>query len=64
MKKIKILGLVFFILSTSCSWKHDGKVVKDSKGNYFLLESNGIRNESYDLTPLPKNQIDSLTLNK
>lgn len=64
MKKIKFLGLIVFILSVSCSWEHDGKVVKDSEGNYFLLESNGIRNESYDLTPLPKHQIDSLNLNK
>ena len=44
----------------SCTWKHDGKILKDSQGNLYRLEANGIRNESYDLKPLPTAEIDSL----
>jgi len=39
MKELLIL-LIFIIPFTSCVTldKHDGKVVKDSKGKYYLLE--------------------------
>jgi hypothetical protein len=34
--------------------------LKDKDGNLYKLEASGIRNESYDLKPLPTADIDSL----
>ncbi len=67
MKKFKISTVVaiavYVMLSVvfqGCSWKHDGKILKDKDGNLYRLEASGIRNESYDLKPLPTAEIDSL----
>ena len=67
MKKFKISTVaaiaVYAMLAVvfqSCQWKHDGKILKDKDGNLYRLEASGIRNESYDLKPLPTADIDSL----
>lgn len=66
MKKFKISTstaiAVYAMLAVvqGCQWKHDGKIVKDKDGNLYILEASGIRNESYDLKPLPTADIDSL----
>lgn len=59
---MKTLLILLSILICSCQWKHDGQIVKDKDGNLYLLEASGIRHESYDLKPLPMNQIDSLNI--
>lgn len=60
MKKIKITLLLLVILVHGCQWKHDGKILKDKDGNLYRLKSSEVRNESYDLIPLPTAEIDSL----
>lgn len=64
MKKFKIsiviVIAVYAMLAVGCTWKHDGKVVKDKDGNLYRLKASGYRNESYDLKPLPTADIDSL----
>ena len=67
MKKLKISTVaaiaVYAMLAVvfqSCQWKYDGKILKDKDGNLYRLEASGIRNESYDLKPLPTADIDSL----
>ena len=57
MKELLILIALFMC---GCSWKHDGKIVKDVDGNLYRLEANGIRNESYDLRPLPTDEINRI----
>jgi len=52
--------LLLAVVFQGCQWKHDGKVLKDKDGNLYRLEASGIRNESYDLKPLPTADIDSL----
>jgi hypothetical protein len=53
-------SLLLAVVFQGCSWKHDGKVVKDKDGNLYRLEASGYRHESYDLKPLPTADIDSL----
>lgn len=63
VNKLKLIIAVYAILAVvfqGCKWKHNGKVVKDKDGNLYILEANGIRNESYDLQQLPKDDIDSI----
>lgn len=67
MKKFKIstsaaiaVYAMLAVVFQGCQWKHDGKILKDKDGNLYRLEASGIRNESYDLKPLPTDDIDSL----
>lgn len=67
MKKFKIstvaaiaVYVMLAVVFQSCHWKHDGKILKDKDGNLYRIEASGIRNESYDLKPLPTADIDSL----
>jgi len=53
-------SLLLAVVFQGCSWKHDGKVLKDKDGNLYRLEASGYREESYDLKPLPTADIDSL----
>jgi len=59
MKAI-LITLTTLSFITSCTWKHNNRIVKDSEGNIYLLEANVWRRESYDLKQLPKSDIDSL----
>lgn len=54
------LSALLVAVLSGCQWKHDGKILKDKEGNLYRLEASGIRNESYDLKPLPTAEIDSL----
>jgi hypothetical protein len=53
-------SLLLAVVFQGCSWKYDGKVLKDKDGNLYRLEASGYREESYDLKPLPTADIDSL----
>lgn len=55
--------LLIILILAGCHWKHDGKIVKDKDGNLYRLEASGIRNESYDLKPLPTRDIDTMINN-
>jgi hypothetical protein len=57
---MKTMLILMTLSICSCTWKHDGKILKDAQGNLYRLEANGIRNESYDLQPLPTSEIDTL----
>ncbi len=61
MKKLITFGILAVALS-SCTWKYDGKVLKDKDGNLYLLQASGYRNESYDLKELPTSEIDSILI--
>lgn len=52
--KYKYLKTAFtFILLSfvfdGCTYKHDGKIVKDTKGNIYKLKGNGRTSEAYHL---------------
>lgn len=53
--RLTLLSITLFVCS--CTWQHDGKMVKDVDGNLYLLEASGIRHESYDLKPLSTEDI-------
>lgn len=38
--------IIFFI---GCTYKHDGKIVKDAEGKIYKLEGNGRTSEAYHL---------------
>lgn len=57
---MKTLLLLTILSICSCTWKHDGKILKDAQGNLYRIESNGPLHECYSIIPLPTNQIDSL----
>ena len=62
-KKIILIGIIV-LLCHSCTWKHDGKIVKDKNGNLYKLKASGYRYENYDLEPLSKYDIDSFYLTR
>ena len=59
-----IACLLLAVVVSSCTWEHDGEIVKDINGNLYRLESSGYRHESYDLKPLPTAKIDSFINNR
>ncbi len=44
-----LLVAVFFV---GCTYKHDGEIVKDTKGNLYKLEGNGRTSEAYRLVKI------------
>lgn len=60
MKNVKLYIIACVVMLSSCTWKHDGKILKDKDGNLYRIEASGYRDESYDLKPLPTSDIDSL----
>lgn len=43
-----LLSAVFF----GCTYKHDGKLVKDTDGRIYKLEGSGRTSEAYHLVPI------------
>lgn len=44
-----VLLLAVFV---GCTYKHDGKLVKDTEGRIYKLEGNGRTSEAYYLVPI------------
>ena len=57
---MKLLLLLITLFVCSCTWQHDGKIVKDVDGNLYRLEASGIRHECYDLEPISIDEINQM----
>jgi hypothetical protein len=45
-------SLLLSAVFVGCTYKHDGKLVKDTEGRIYKLEGNGRTSEAYHLTPI------------
>jgi hypothetical protein len=56
MSNRKLNGFFAYVLLSAvfvgCTYKHDGKLVKDIEGNIYKLEGNGRTSEAYHLVPI------------
>ena len=44
-------SLLLSAVFVGCTYKHDGKLVKDTEGRIYKLEGNGRTSEAYHLIP-------------
>jgi hypothetical protein len=49
---IAFTSLLLSAVFVGCTYKHDGKIVKDTDGKIYKLEGNGRTSEAYHLVPI------------
>lgn len=47
-----IVYVLFVSILVGCTYKHDGKLVKDTEGNIYKLVGNGRTSEAYHLVEI------------